>query len=283
MDPADSADGVVVPPGSHPADCEFQNLHVERTGTDGRTVAVSFESTSAHNSLNPRFIREFRAVATSLHGVDARCVVVRGAPGVFCSGADLSSLSGDETDADRLRALATDLHAGIAALLSGPAPVVVGVEGVAAGAGFGLALAGDVVIASEDARFEYVYPRVGLTGDGAVTFLLPRLVGLREAQRIALLDRPVDAAEAADVGLVTETVPADEFEERLAGVVSRLADGPTAAYARTRRLLFSSFDRSLESHLAAEADAMAAAARTDDYRRGHAAFFGDRDPAFEGR
>jgi 2-(1,2-epoxy-1,2-dihydrophenyl)acetyl-CoA isomerase len=282
MDTADG-DAGLVPPGSHPADADYRNLRVERTGADGSVVTVTFESTTAHNSLNPRFLREYRAVATSLREVDARCVVVRGSPEVFCSGADLSSLAGDGTDAGRLRSLGTDLHAGIAALLTGPAPVVVGVEGVAAGAGFGLALAGDVVLASEGARFEFVYPRVGLTADAATTFLLPRLVGLREAQRITLLDRPVAAAEAADVGLVTEAVPADEFEDRLAGVVSRLADGPTAALARTRRLLLSSFDRCLESQLAAEADSMAAAARTDDYRRGHAAFFGDGDPAFEGR
>lgn len=259
---------------------DYDELAVTRR--DG-VVTVAIESTSRFNSLNPTLVAElFEAVTAATDDDATRCVVLRGNGDAFSAGADLTTLAGDETDETRLRRLATRLHDSIAALHRAEVPVVTGVDGVAAGAGFGLAMCGDLVVVREDARLEYVYPRVGLTGDAGSTWLLPRLVGLRRAREIALLDEAIDADRALELGLVTETAPVERFEDRLAAVADRVASGPTAAYGATRRLLAESFERGLAGQLAAEADAIATATRTGDYARGYDAFFGDGEAEFRG-
>ncbi|MDY6764204.1 MAG: enoyl-CoA hydratase-related protein, partial [Halobacteria archaeon] len=148
---------------------------------------------------------------------------------------------------------------------------------------FSLAVSGDLVVVSQDARFEYAYPRIGLTGDGGSTYFLPRLVGLRRAKEIALLDEPIDPTEAVDLGLATEAVPSDEFEERLDELSSDLATGPTKAYGAIKKLLSSSFDNALSEQMAAETDAIARMTYTQDFEKGYSAFFTDEDPDFEGK
>ena len=136
---------------------------------------------------------------------------------------------------------------------------------------------------SDAARLEFAYPRVGLTGDGGSTFFLSRLIGLRKARGIVLLDEPIAPAEAVDLDLATEVVAADELDERRREVADDLATGPTRAFGATRRLLPESFGRDLEGQLAAEAEAVVGATGTADYRRDYGAFFGDGTPEFEGR
>ena len=158
-----------------------------------------------------------------------------------------------------------------------------GVNGIAAGAGFSLAILGDIVLVSDAARFEYAYHRVGLTGDGGSTFLLPRMVGLRRAKEIVLRDDPISPERAVELGLATEVVPAAELEDRLAEEADRIAAGPTQAYGRMKRLLTESFDRDLAGQLAAETDAIARSTRTEDYERGFAAFFRGESADFVGK
>jgi 2-(1,2-epoxy-1,2-dihydrophenyl)acetyl-CoA isomerase len=151
-----------------------------------------------------------------------------------------------------------------------------------AGGGVGPALCGDIVIATGSARFEFAYPRIGLSADGGSSYFLPRLVGLRQAQRIAFRDEPVDADEAVELGLATETVDDDGFEARLAEEAARLAEGPTLAHAATKRLLRGSFDRSLDAQLATEAETIAGLTATEDFARGLESFLGEGDAEFEG-
>jgi 2-(1,2-epoxy-1,2-dihydrophenyl)acetyl-CoA isomerase len=260
---------------------DYENLDLDR---DGSVAQVTIDSTSDFNSLNPTMGEELVHVATELNEDDSvRCITLAGTDGVFCAGADLAGLSGDERDAPELRRLASNLHDAILQFHQAETPLVVGVNGVAAGAGFGMALAGDVVVMSDEARLEYAYGRIGLTGDGGSTFWLPRLVGLRRAKEIALLDEPIDADYAVTLGLVTESVPADEFDERVRAVADRLASGPTSALGATKRLMTESFENSLAEQMAAETDVIADATRTEDYQRGHEAFFGDGEPEFTGQ
>lgn len=157
---------------------------------------------------------------------------------------------------------------------------MIGVNGVAAGVGFSLALTGDIVLVSEDARMKYAYSRLGLTGDGGSTFYLPRLIGLRRAKEVALLDKPITPERAVDLGLATEVIPADHFDERMEDVACTLADGPTKAFGRTKRLLTESFNRELAEQLEAETTAITNATQTGEYREGYAAFFSDKSPDF---
>jgi 2-(1,2-epoxy-1,2-dihydrophenyl)acetyl-CoA isomerase len=260
---------------------EYDNLQVDRE--DG-VATVRLAGGGRFNSLDAATVEELLHAATELCEDDGvRCLALTGEGAAFCAGADLSAFEGDAGDAPKLRRLASGLHDAILQFHQAETPLVVGVNGVAAGGGFGLALSGDVVVMSEDARLEYAYRRIGLTGDGGSTFVLPRLVGLRRAKEIALLDEPIGADHAVSMGLVTESVPAEEFDERFHGAARDLASGPTAALGATKRLLTESFQRGLAEQMAAETDVIAGAARTEDWSRGHAAFFTDEEPEFTGR
>lgn len=237
-----------------------------------------------HNAMDATTAEALAAALDRLASDGAvRCLVLTGSGSAFNTGADLTTLDGDERDSAAIDAVATPLHESVRTLLRAPKPVVTGINGVVAGGGLGLALAADVVVASTDARFEYAYPRIGLSGDGGVTWLLPRLIGLRRAQSFALLGDPIGPEEAVELGLVTEAVPPDAFEDRLAAIAATLADGPTEAYARIRRLLFESTARSALEHLDREKDYLTRLAYTEDYATGIEAFGADEEPSFEGK
>lgn len=258
---------------------EYTMITVQRT--DG-VAHITLDGDDL-NALDRTMAEELLAAATTLTEDDAvRCLALTGAGDAFSAGADLSQLDGDASDASTVRVLASTLHDAIVQFHQSGKPIVAGVDGVAAGAGFSLVLLGDVVLVSEDARLEYAYPRIGLTGDGGSTFFLPRLVGLRRAKEILLLDDPIGPERAVDLGIATETVPSDGFEERLTELTEEVAAGPTKAYGAARQLMTESFERSLPAQLAAETDAIARATRTDDYTRGHAAFNRGETPTFTG-
>ena len=258
---------------------EYMMITVQRT--DG-VAHITLDGDDL-NALDRTMAEELLAAATTLTENDAvRCLALTGAGDAFSAGADLSQLDGSASDASTVRVLASTLHDAIVQFHQSGKPIVTGVDGVAAGAGFSLVLLGDVVLVSEDARLEYAYPRIGLTGDGGSTFFLPRLVGLRRAKEILLLDDPIGPERAVDLGIATETVPSDGFEKRLTKLTAEIAAGPTKAYGAARQLMTESFERSLPAQLAAETDAIARATRTDDYTRGHAAFNRGETPTFTG-
>lgn len=261
----------------------YENLTVERRGGVARVV---FDDVEDRNALSIDAADELLDAATTLgEDSDVRCIVLTHEGGFFGTGADLTQFAGDdpEGDASLIRQLAGRIHEAIVQLHQTETPVVGGVDGVAAGAGFSLALVPDLLVLSDEARLEFAYPRIGLTADGGSTFFLPRLVGLRTAKEIVLLDEPISPERAVEMGLATETVPAGEFDDRLEELASELAGGPTFALGNATRLMTESFDRSLESQLAAETDTIAKATRTGDFGRGLDAFFGDGEPEFTGQ
>lgn len=259
---------------------DHETITVDRV--DG-VARVTMARPDHHNSLDRTMADELRdATVRLVEDRDVRCIVLGAEGSAFNTGADLTTLSGDPDDGRRLRQLATRLHVTIRNLVTAPVPVVTAVNGVAAGAGFGLALAGDIVLVHEDARFEYAYPQLGLSGDGGATYFLPRLVGRRKALEITLLDEPIPAKEAEEIGLVTETIPEGEFDDRVAAVAADLADGPTRAFEAIKLLLRRSENRELGAQLATETEQLARLAHTDDYVYGYEAFFGDSEPTFRG-
>lgn len=260
---------------------QYENLQVDRQ--DG-VARITLASTAGQNALHLEMADELIDVATTLgNDTDVRCIVLTHEGDFYGAGADLSQLDGNESDAPVLRRLAGRLHEAIVQFHQAETPVLAGVDGVAAGAGFSLALFPDIVLLSDQARLEYAYPRIGLTGDGGSTFFLPRLVGLRAAKEIVLLDEPITPERAVQLGLATEVVDADEFETRLDELAERLASGPTHALGKTKRLLTESFATDLEAQLAAETEVIADATHTEDFARGLEAFFGEGEPEFVGR
>ncbi len=260
---------------------QFDSIAVD---VDDGVATVTLDDPDARNALDLSTADELVSAATTLgEDPDVRCLVLTHTGQFFCTGADLGTLEGDGSDAPRIRELAGRLHEAIVQFHQCETPVVGAIDGIAAGAGFSLALLPDLLVLSDESRLEFAYPRIGLTADGGSTFFLPRLVGLRAAKELVLLDEPVTPDRALELGLATEVVPAAEIDDRVSELAGDLAEGPTAALGNTMRLLTASYDRSLEAQLAAETDTIASATRTTDYERGFAAFFGDEDPAFTGQ
>ncbi|MFN4192058.1 MAG: enoyl-CoA hydratase-related protein [Tabrizicola sp.] len=246
----------------------------------GGICRITLNRPEVMNALNRALRRDLTAAL--LAGHRARVIVLTGAGRGFCSGQDLSDASG--LDEAGFEATLNDEYVPmIRAITEAPVPVIAAVNGVAAGAGANLALACDLVIAAESAAFIQAFARIGLIPDAGGTSFLPRRVGLQRAMGAALLAEPVPARQAADWGMIWEAVPDDRFAEVVAARATRLAAGPTGAYAALKVALRGAFDQSLEDQLAVEARLQGICGQSADFREGVAAFQEKRAPRFTGR
>lgn len=211
---------------------------------------------------------------------DVRVVVLRGAGKAFCLGGDIGFFGAAEDPGATLDEMAGHLHASLAALAAGDAPIVAVVHGPAYGVGLSLAAFADVVVAGASARFLAGYPNVGLTPDGGMTWTLPRKVGAARAADILLSGTRLTAEQALAAGLVSAVVPDDELREAATARVRALAAGPTAAFGAIRRLLDDGARATFPEHLAAERGTIAAQASSTEGREGVAAFTEGRRPRF---
>ncbi len=217
-------------------------------------------------------------------GSPLRVLVLTGAGGDFCAGADLDPKRIDEFQsvADRHRRL--KLVGSVAmALHRISKPTVAAVDGVAVGAGLNLALGCDIVVATDRARFSEIFVRRGLAVDSGGSWLLPRIVGLQRAKEMSLTGRIVDAAEAARIGLVTEVVSPDRLEATVSDLTERILQGAPLAQMLSKQMLNSSFGSSLADALAWEGEAQTVMLGTDDFREGLLSFVEKRDPDWRGR
>lgn len=210
-----------------------------------------------------------------------RVVTLTGAGKLFCGGGDVGGFAsaGDRFSA-LLKELTAYVHSAVSRFSRMGKPMVTIINGPAAGAGFNLSLLGDIAIAAQSAHFTTAYTGIGLTPDGGATWLLPRLVGLRRAQEILLLNKRVSAAEAVEIGMITRAVPDETLAAEAEAIVTKLADGATRALGRTRNLLADGFSASLEAQLEQEARNIAAAGRDAESKEGVAAFLNKRKPDF---
>lgn len=260
-----------------------ENADNLRLSQNSAVTIITLDSNSAQNSLNVQLLEELRNILIELVDDDqVRCIAIRGSGEAFCTGVDLTLFNLQESDASSVRRLATLFHDCIDMIYQAKKPVIMGVNGTAAGGGFGLALAGDVCLMSEDAKMEFVYPRIGQAVDGASSYFLPRYTGLRRAMEIALLDEPIEAEQAVELGLVTKTAHPDQFDERLSNLAQRLSSGPTKAYGEIKSLFQQSFEHGLRDQMAAEVITVSKLARTDDWKEGINAFKESEEPNFSG-
>lgn len=210
-----------------------------------------------------------------------RCVVLTGAGPRFCSGGDIALMakSGDAMP-DLLMRLASAFHVALKRLVQLRKPLVVLVNGPAAGAGLSLALVGDVVLSARSARFRAGYGSIGLTPDGGLSWMLPRLVGLRVAQEMILTDRTLAADEAVAAGLVTRLVEDSDLAGEGLAAARNLAARAVEAVARARELLFEGGSSAFFDHLDTEAQTIAAMGARAEAQEGIAAFRSKRNPDF---
>lgn len=209
-----------------------------------------------------------------------RVVVITGAGGDFCAGADLADPRAGEThELTRMRMI----HDVALALHRLPQPTIAKVDGVAVGAGCNLALGCDLVVASDRARFSEIFAKRGLSLDFGGSWLLGRRIGLHRAKELAFFGEIIGADEAERIGLVNRVVPAGELDEVVSSWAQRLASGPPLALFLTKRLLDSSIEGSFTDALDREAAAQSVNLASEDGREAIAAFLERREPSFKGR
>jgi 2-(1,2-epoxy-1,2-dihydrophenyl)acetyl-CoA isomerase len=270
--------------------------HIHQARISGVGV-ITIDRPARFNALDVQTAQDFRRAGLQFARDDEiRVVVLRGLPGMFCSGADLKFIHAGGNAADlsylpprdagagygeTFKRILEYIHSTISEVRRAPKPFIAAVDGIAAAGGFGIAMACDLVVASTGASFEWAYAKTGLTGAESSTFLLPRLVGWRRSMELMLLNPRLTARQALDYGLITAVFEPDVFEQETMAMAARLANGPRRAFAIAKELLNQSagFDQ-LDAHLDRELQELVRAADGPEVAEGIAAFVGKRTARF---
>lgn len=253
-----------------------------RTMVEGAVGTIILSAPDTGNAIDQAFCDALLEAVHQMEGDDAvRCVLLQGSGRFFCVGGNIGAFSEAAHDLGSFtRNLTASLHMAIARLAAMTKPVVIAVNGPAAGAGLGLALVGDMVFAADSARFSVAYPAIGLSPDAGVSYFLPRLVGLRKAQEMLFLGKSLDAQEAVTAGLVSAAFADDALIDHAKATASKLSQMPTRALARSKRLFLESSSTQLEVQLERESQAIARCATEPHADEGVAAFLGRRPAIF---
>lgn len=211
---------------------------------------------------------------------DIRALVITGAGRAFCAGGDIRTMHDRVTLNVRSRLQRN--YGWAQRLLTCEKPVIMAVNGVAAGAGFALALLGDIILAADAARFKAGFPGLGAVPDIGLAYTLPRAVGFLRAKEILLTNRTIEVAEAAAIGLVNHVHPAADLMSAALAMAADLAAGPVSL-GLTKSMMRRAYDDTLERFLEGEAQTQAVAFGSEDFAEGVAAFLGKRKPSFKGR
>lgn len=253
-------------------------LRLERCGT---TAVLTLDRPEAGNAIDvPMAQALLDAAFLCSSDKSIRCVILTGSGAMFCAGGDIKAFGNADDPGSLIESITAPLHAAIARLMRMEKPIVTAINGAAAGAGFGLALLGDVAIAGRSAQFAVAYGALGVSPDAGTSWLLPRLVGLRQAQRLALQGERIDAEEAERIGLISRIVADERLLDEAMKLADKLARNSGSAIRRTRQLLLNSYGTPLEAQLEREAESIASAAREPDGREGISAFLAKRRPTF---
>ncbi|BBY15336.1 enoyl-CoA hydratase/isomerase family protein [Mycolicibacterium litorale] len=256
---------------------EYQAVTFEQSGAVARIVLNRPE---AANGMNDTMTAELADVAARCDTPATKAVVLTGAGRFFCAGGDLKAFAAASSRGRFIKGVADDLHRAISTFARMDAVLVTAVNGAAAGAGFSLAVAGDLVLAAESASFTMAYTKVGLSPDGSASYHLPRLVGLRRAQDLMLTNRTLPAAQALEWGLVTDVVADAELGDRATALAEQVAAGSAPSHGAVKTLLAASSKNGLEEQMELEGRLIAQRADSADGREGVDAFLGKRRANF---
>ena len=258
----------------------FEHIKFEKQGAIARLALNRPDAANGLDSLMASELKQAAQLCTSDPGLKA--VVLSASGRFFCAGGDIKEMRshGDEVG-EAVKSLADDLHSAISTLSRMQAALIVAVNGVAAGAGFSLALIGDIVLAAESSSFTMAYTRAGLCPDGSSSYFLPRLVGLRKAQELMLTNRTLSAQEACALGMVTRVVADDDLAAQAEQFASDLANSARLSTAYVKKLLLASPGNDLEAQMELEGQLVSRCAASPDGREGIQAFVDKRQPEFE--
>ncbi|MBI2217855.1 MAG: enoyl-CoA hydratase/isomerase family protein [Candidatus Rokubacteria bacterium] len=259
----------------------YEHVTVERAQ---QVATITLNRPDAFNAFNLAMGRDiFHAAIEVDEDPDVRCVVITGAGRAFCAGGDVREFVDSlPRIGAHVKELTTYLHGAVSRLCRADKPVIVAVNGVAAGGGLALALAGDIVIAGASAKLTLAYSKIAATPDGSSSYFLPRLIGLRRAMELYLTNRVLSATEAVEWGLITRAVPDAELASAVDALARELAQGPTKAYGGAKRLFHQATWESLETQMELEAQSIARSGHTADFREGVTAFVNKKSPSFRG-
>jgi 2-(1,2-epoxy-1,2-dihydrophenyl)acetyl-CoA isomerase len=248
-------------------------------------ATLTMNRPDAYNAVNEPLARQFLELITQVDEDPAvRCVVLTGAGKAFCAGGDVKDFHDHLPRVGvHLKQLTHLLHGAISRIARMPKPVIAAVNGVVAGGGMGLMLACDLAYAVDTATLSMAYTRIGANPDGSSTFWLPRLVGVRRALELIYTNRVLSAQEALAWGILNGVMPQEHFPDDVYAVARQLAQGPTLAYARAKKLCYTSINETLETQMEHEARAIADSGKTEDFREGIQAFMQKRAAVFRGR
>jgi 2-(1,2-epoxy-1,2-dihydrophenyl)acetyl-CoA isomerase len=258
---------------------EFETILLSKT--DG-IATITLNRPDAANGINPTLAAELVQAALDCdHDESIRCVILTANGKMFCAGGDLKSVGGEpDAAAITIKGMADNLHRATSTFARMQKPFVVAVTGMAAGAGFSIAVTGDFVIAAESAKFTMAYTAAGLSPDGSSSYFLPRIIGVRKTTELMMSNRRLTAQEALEWGLINQVVPDAELHNAANELAKRLASGPTDAFGVVKKLLLCSFDNSLETQMELEGRAISMQAAAPNGQEGVRAFLEKRQPEF---
>jgi 2-(1,2-epoxy-1,2-dihydrophenyl)acetyl-CoA isomerase len=253
---------------------------------EGERAVLTLDNPESKNALSVEMARSIREAMADVADSDARCVVVQGTPGAFCAGGDIESmLQAVSSDADLgtlVEEIGGPVNRTVQDIYECPVPTIAKVDGPAYGAGASMAVACDLVLASERATFSFGFQRIGLSIDSGTSYLLPRVVGENTANRLVLTEDVVDAEEALDLGIAQRLYPTETFDERAEEVIEPIATGATVALSNSKSLIQNGLDRSIDEAIDHEIESLQEVFQTQDFAEGVSAFMSDRDPEFQG-
>lgn len=260
---------------------DYQTLVFEKANGIAK---ITLNRPEAANGINMLLAEELMDAAIRCEDdAGVRAIIITGNGKMFSAGGDLKSFAafGDEI-AIKLKELTVYLHSAITRFARMDAPVIVAVNGIAAGAGFSLAVAGDMVLAAESARFTMAYTAAGLSPDGSASYYLPRLIGIRKTQELMLTNRRLSAAEAEQWGLINRSVADEQLQAEAQKLAEQFANGPTKAFGAVKQLLQCTYSNGLETQLDKEAQLIASMSKSNDGIEGVSAFIEKRAPNYTG-
>lgn len=261
----------------------YQTLLVELTESVG---VITLNRPESLNALTTEVGREFQSAITQLRDDGARAIIITGAGRAFCAGGDLREMQRIAERDGKVEAFFDEplslLNECITLIRRTPIPFIAAVHGAASGGGCNFALACDLVIAGESAKFNQAFIKIGLVPDCGGTFILPRLVGWKLATEMMITGDVINARRAQEIGIINAVVPDEELVAQAMALGRRLAQAPTAAIGRTKQLLEASATTDYVAQLDLERKAQIESGKTKDFREGVAAFLEKRPAKFIG-
>ena len=252
----------------------------------GDTATITIQNPELRNALTLGVATEISEAVERAEEEEVRCLVLQGADGNFCAGGDIKSmvenLSTDREMEELIEESALPVEHSVQNVYECSVPTVAKVDGSAFGAGATLALACDMVLASERAEMSFGFRRIGLSIDSGTSYMLPRVVGQKKAMDLVYTGELVEAQRAEELGLVSRVFPTEEFDERSEEIIDTIATGPTVALKRSKRLVQNGVNRSFDEAIEAETDGLRACFESEDFETGVQAFINKQTPEFKG-